>query len=83
MENAENQKSEFIFDYMVKMYSNKPRITFFFFFFFSGGVAMVLQHKYFIRKHYVQVPYAVNANMDLICLSYSLQFRWTFETHHS
>ena len=21
---------------------------------------MVLQHKYFIRKHYVQVPYAVN-----------------------
>ena len=34
---------------------------------------MVLQHKYFIRKHYVQVPYAVNANMDLICLSYSLQ----------
>ena len=27
---------------------------------------MVLQHKYFIRKHYVQVPYAVNANMDLI-----------------
>ena len=29
---------------------------------------MVLQHKYFIRKHYVQVPYAVDANMDLICL---------------
>ena len=45
---------------------------------------MVLQHKYFIQKHYVQVPYAVNANIDLICLSYSLQpFRWTFETHHS
>ena len=34
---------------------------------------MVLQHKNFIQKHYVQVPYAVNANMDLICLSYSLQ----------
>ena len=44
---------------------------------------MGLQHKYFIQKHYVQVPYAVNANMDLICLSYSLQpFRGTFETHH-
>ena len=45
---------------------------------------MVLQHKYFIQKHYVQVPYAEDANMDLICLSYSLQpLRWTFETHHS
>ena len=30
-------------------------------FFSPGGVAMVLQHKYFIRKHYVQVPYAVDA----------------------
>ena len=26
------------------------RVIFFFFFFFAGGVAMVLQHRYFIQK---------------------------------
>ena len=43
-------KTYIIVVWQLPFFSEVCLIVFFFFFFFLGGVAMVLQHRYFIQK---------------------------------